>query len=295
MSRAKTSSRSVLSGALICLQGALLAVGMSVFGMFALADEALADEVLAGQAWQQPSSGLQAAGMEAESLSPQATNYNLWVGGVQVTSDNASNITGDRITGGTVSFDAGTNTLTLNNATISSTAANPATFTFGNANGAVKAVFALDPAKAAPKPTQAPSAAPAPQGPVEIVDLPAVKIAKLKAGKKSATVTWKKRLEEGQEEDPGHRGAVQHGQFQDRRRHEVRQEDQEVAEDKETQDQEEVQDAHPCLQERRRRQARLQVEGEGRQGEVTIATMRPFGLQHMDAFGRIALFRSGPS
>ena len=45
-------------------------------------------------------------------------NYPLWVGGVQVTSLNASNITGSGITGGVVSYDPATQTLTLNNATI---------------------------------------------------------------------------------------------------------------------------------------------------------------------------------
>ena len=43
--------------------------------------------------------------------------YNLWVGGVQVTNTNASNITGEGITGA-VSYDSTTKTLTLNNATI---------------------------------------------------------------------------------------------------------------------------------------------------------------------------------
>lgn len=43
--------------------------------------------------------------------------YDLWVGGVQVTSINASNITGSAISG-TVSYDAATKTLTLNNATV---------------------------------------------------------------------------------------------------------------------------------------------------------------------------------
>lgn len=42
----------------------------------------------------------------------------LWVGGVEVTSANASNITGEGITG-TVSYDAATKTLTLNGATLS--------------------------------------------------------------------------------------------------------------------------------------------------------------------------------
>ena len=55
-------------------------------------------------------------------LSPQKTwaqdeTYNLTVAGVQVTSENASNVIGDNITG-RVSFDAQTNTLTLANATI---------------------------------------------------------------------------------------------------------------------------------------------------------------------------------
>lgn len=47
------------------------------------------------------------------------TNYDLFVGGIQVTSDNASNITGSTITSGTVSYDDATKTLTLNAATIS--------------------------------------------------------------------------------------------------------------------------------------------------------------------------------
>ena len=41
------------------------------------------------------------------------TSYNLWIGGVQVTSDNASNVLGDNGTP-TVVFDAATSTLTLN-------------------------------------------------------------------------------------------------------------------------------------------------------------------------------------
>ena len=43
--------------------------------------------------------------------------YNLWVGSVQITNANASNITGEGITGA-VSYDSTTKTLTLNNATI---------------------------------------------------------------------------------------------------------------------------------------------------------------------------------
>ncbi len=47
------------------------------------------------------------------------TNYGIWVGSTQVTSNNASNVTGGGITG-TVTYDAGTNTLTLDNASITS-------------------------------------------------------------------------------------------------------------------------------------------------------------------------------
>ena len=46
-------------------------------------------------------------------------SYDITVAGVEVTSDNASSITGANITAGTVSFDASTNTLTLNNVTMS--------------------------------------------------------------------------------------------------------------------------------------------------------------------------------
>ena len=49
----------------------------------------------------------------------EASDYDLWVGGVQVTVANAtSGITGSNITNGTVTFDASTNTLTLNGATV---------------------------------------------------------------------------------------------------------------------------------------------------------------------------------
>ncbi len=51
------------------------------------------------------------------SVGMQAEDYDLWVAGVQVTDENASNITGTNITG-TVSFNNSTNTLTLNNATV---------------------------------------------------------------------------------------------------------------------------------------------------------------------------------
>ena len=53
-------------------------------------------------------------------LAPQglwAEDHNIVVGGVRVTSDNASGVTGANITG-TVSYDAQSNTLTLNDASI---------------------------------------------------------------------------------------------------------------------------------------------------------------------------------
>jgi hypothetical protein len=46
-----------------------------------------------------------------------ATDYNVWVGGVRVTSDNAASVTGAAITG-SVSYDSSANTLMLNNAGI---------------------------------------------------------------------------------------------------------------------------------------------------------------------------------
>ena len=58
---------------------------------------------------------LVACGMVANA----ATKYQINVGGVEVTSDNASNVTGGDITGGTVSYNESTNTLRLNNVTIS--------------------------------------------------------------------------------------------------------------------------------------------------------------------------------
>ena len=48
----------------------------------------------------------------------EPTSYNLWVGGVKVTSGNASNITGGGITRGKVTYDDSTKTLTLNNVKI---------------------------------------------------------------------------------------------------------------------------------------------------------------------------------
>ena len=56
-----------------------------------------------------------------------ATPYSLWVGGVQVTSANASDLSViDGVTG-TANYDATTNTLTLNNAAITNANANPGT------------------------------------------------------------------------------------------------------------------------------------------------------------------------
>lgn len=52
-------------------------------------------------------------------------SYGLTVAGVEVNSENASNITGDNITAGTVSFNPQTNTLTLNNATIVNDGSDP--------------------------------------------------------------------------------------------------------------------------------------------------------------------------
>lgn len=48
-----------------------------------------------------------------------ATEYDIWVGSTQVTGVNASNVLND---GRTVSFDAATSMLTLNNANITSSA-----------------------------------------------------------------------------------------------------------------------------------------------------------------------------
>ena len=50
-----------------------------------------------------------------------ATSYNFYVGGVLVTSDNCSNITGSNITSGTAVFTPSNNTLTLTNVTITRT------------------------------------------------------------------------------------------------------------------------------------------------------------------------------
>ena len=50
-------------------------------------------------------------------LAGTVTDYGIWVGTTNVTSENASNVTGD----GTVTYDADTDTLTLNNASITET------------------------------------------------------------------------------------------------------------------------------------------------------------------------------
>ena len=50
-----------------------------------------------------------------------ATDYNFYVGGVRVTSDNCDNITGNNITGGSAVFNPDDNTLTLTNVTITRT------------------------------------------------------------------------------------------------------------------------------------------------------------------------------
>ena len=54
-------------------------------------------------------------------MAQAATSYNFYVGGVLVTSDNCSNITGSNITGGTAVFTPSNNTLTLTNVTITRT------------------------------------------------------------------------------------------------------------------------------------------------------------------------------
>lgn len=53
-----------------------------------------------------------------QSVWGQATDYELTVAGVQVTSDNAANITGQYLSEGTAVFDASSNTLTLSNVKI---------------------------------------------------------------------------------------------------------------------------------------------------------------------------------
>ena len=48
----------------------------------------------------------------------EVTTYGLWVGGVEVTSENKDDITGSGISGGKVSYDPTSKTLTLNNVNI---------------------------------------------------------------------------------------------------------------------------------------------------------------------------------
>ncbi|NLT95511.1 MAG: S-layer homology domain-containing protein [Clostridia bacterium] len=62
----------------------------------------------------------------------QAADYDVWVGGVQVTDENKGGVTGEGITG-TVSYDPESNTLTLENATI--TGVPDSTWSSGNING----------------------------------------------------------------------------------------------------------------------------------------------------------------
>ena len=54
-------------------------------------------------------------------IAQAATDYTFYVGGVKVTSDNCSNITGSNITGGSAVFTPSNNTLTLTNVTITRT------------------------------------------------------------------------------------------------------------------------------------------------------------------------------
>ena len=57
--------------------------------------------------------------MPVPTMAVEDINYNIWVGGIRVTSENKVGITGAGITG-TVSYDPITSTLTLKNANISS-------------------------------------------------------------------------------------------------------------------------------------------------------------------------------
>ena len=88
-----------------------------------------------GQAHAAAGSSLQAQDVQDEGtdLQPQAVKkYGLWVGGKQVTSKNAKNVFGDKRK--SVSYNASTNTLTLNNAKISSakkTKAGDKTYLYG--------------------------------------------------------------------------------------------------------------------------------------------------------------------
>lgn len=57
-------------------------------------------------------------GLMSASVTTAPKNYNLWIGGLRVTSANKESITGDSIVGGTVTFDPNNNILTLNGVTI---------------------------------------------------------------------------------------------------------------------------------------------------------------------------------
>ena len=62
------------------------------------------------------------AALAATALGVQAaTKYEINVGGVEVTSSNASNVTGGDIKSGTVTYNSSTKTLTLTNVTITRT------------------------------------------------------------------------------------------------------------------------------------------------------------------------------
>ncbi len=90
-----------VSSFLACIAAALLMLGLAV-------------ATAPAKAFAEEEANLQAAdaNMEgADDLTTQATSYNLWIAGTQVTSDNASDIFGD----GTASYNASTHTLVLDN------------------------------------------------------------------------------------------------------------------------------------------------------------------------------------
>lgn len=89
------------------LTACVLSLGIMLTGPFA--EPALAAEGALGAGASASMSASTNSALEA-----QATKYDVWVGGTQVTSKNAKNVLGN----GTVSFNAKTNTLTLKNAKI---------------------------------------------------------------------------------------------------------------------------------------------------------------------------------
>lgn len=105
MSKRKTM-RKVAAKAFSCLMSVLLVAGFS--GAAALTAYANTGDGPAAPLRTPPQANL---------TTQDATEYDLWVGGVQVTSENASNIAGEGITG-TAAYDADTHTLTFVNATI---------------------------------------------------------------------------------------------------------------------------------------------------------------------------------